>query len=259
MGVQLRAGQPIPMPLQKSQISRFQPKRFARQVIAAMGLRGLVDDFGRPLWTRYVEFTAPCVFIHIPKTAGTSISQAIGMHGISHSTAAQWQAHLGRDRFARRFKFSVVRHPVDRLVSSSLWVYSLTNKTEGDFGRSYTEETSIMTSCEQLNRWLNRHLRSILNDDQSLIKSGILPRLMVDGKLAVDYVGKLEELELVLREVGENIPIRHSLPRLKQISSSTKEKIVIDRDVIDLFADRLKDEFEVFGYNPYESSFKVHA
>lgn len=258
MGAELDADESIPMPQLESKISHFQPKRLARQVITAMGLRGLVEDFVHPLWTRYVEYTAPCVFVHIPKTAGTSISQAIGMHGISHSTATEWHSHLGIDRFNRRFKFSVVRHPVDRLVSSSLWVYSLLNKTEGDFGRSYTEETRLKASSEQLNRWLNQNLRSILNDDQRLVRARILPRLMVNGELALDYIGKLEELELVLGHVGEHVPIRRSLPRLKRISTITKDKIVIDHDVVELIATRLQDEFEAFGYNPYETSFKVN-
>jgi hypothetical protein len=249
------------MQVQAVQESRYQLKRLARRLIEATGLREWVNDRIDPLWTRYVELTAPCVFVHIPKTAGTSISRSIGMRGISHSTAAQWQAHLGAERFNRRFRFSIVRHPVDRLVSGSLWVYSLTNKDEGDFGRSYLGETSFKASCDQLNLWLNSHLRSLLTDEQRFNSSRarMLPQLMINGSLAVDYIGKYEELELALREVGKHLPMRHELPTLKRISTSTKKSVVLDRDIIELISICLQDEFKAFGYDPYATIFRVNA
>lgn len=59
-----------------------------------------------------------CIFIHIPKNAGTSVKEALGLgtkvvhlpwHYYLVSHYAQWKSYL---------KFAVVRNPWDRIVSS---------------------------------------------------------------------------------------------------------------------------------------------
>lgn len=83
----------------------------------------------------------PLVFVHIPKTAGTSIARSFRSAGFSpssallngvrslghHPTAARIQAGLieaGRaDLYERAHVFAVVRHPFDRLVS--FWYYGM--------------------------------------------------------------------------------------------------------------------------------------
>jgi chondroitin 4-sulfotransferase 11 len=86
------------------------------------------------------------IFVHIPKTAGTSVEAVLGMHGdkhdigirpyfnqqvdhehlygrdLQHLTAAELK-HLFRHDgvFDRYFKFCVVRNPWERLVSVLAW------------------------------------------------------------------------------------------------------------------------------------------
>ncbi len=86
------------------------------------------------------------IFIHIPKTAGTSVEAVLGMHGdkqdvgvvpyfnqtpdrkhlygrdLQHMTAARLKAVLNNDEvFDSYFKFTVVRNPWERLVSTCAW------------------------------------------------------------------------------------------------------------------------------------------
>lgn len=86
------------------------------------------------------------IFVHIPKTAGTSVEAALGMHGdksdigirpyfnqtpdpehlyggnLQHMTAARLRLVLRDDAlFGRYFKFTVVRNPWERLVSTCAW------------------------------------------------------------------------------------------------------------------------------------------
>lgn len=237
--------------------SLLRPKRLVRQAIANLGLRPYVKRAYYPLWHRYVELTAPCVFVHIPKTAGTSIANALGMHGISHSTAAQWQAHLGAERFTRRFRFGIVRHPVDRLVSGQLWRYALIGESEKNYGRDYAEAAELTATAEQVNEQLNSDLRVLLADNERLDKLRMLPRLQIDGRIAVDYVGKFEELDAVLAEVAKHVSIRRDMPRLKSISRETKDKVVLDRDVVETIGVRLREEFDAFGYRPEATRFHI--
>jgi hypothetical protein len=57
------------------------------------------------------------LFIHIPKTAGTSLCAALYGRGIKHRPA--WEIALFHPvRFTRNGKFAVVREPVDRFLSA---------------------------------------------------------------------------------------------------------------------------------------------
>ncbi len=86
------------------------------------------------------------IFVHIPKTAGSSIEAVLGMHGgkpdvglvpypnqfldydrlygeqLTHLSAAQIKAELRNDTlFDSYFKFTIVRNPWERLVSGIAW------------------------------------------------------------------------------------------------------------------------------------------
>ena len=78
------------------------------------------------------------VFIHIPKTGGSSIETLfLGKpqrrwapeinHYFQHATAAELRNRLmNRDNFDRYFKFAFVRNPWDRIVSEMKWRYGRT-------------------------------------------------------------------------------------------------------------------------------------
>ena len=74
------------------------------------------------------------IFIHIPKTAGTSIAAALrqyqnpkcnALHSNSfdrkHPTTNEIKTHLGEERFNQYYKFAFVRNPWDRVLSNYYW------------------------------------------------------------------------------------------------------------------------------------------
>jgi hypothetical protein len=83
------------------------------------------------------------VFVHVPKNGGTSIRQALlrsfgseyfGTAGAKnpHCRARDYREVLGHDVWSSAFRFAVVRHPLDRLVSA--WAYAFTPAFEGVAG-----------------------------------------------------------------------------------------------------------------------------
>lgn len=74
------------------------------------------------------------IFVHIPKTAGTSVHQILSaaeetvaregnrrprLH--KHATAAEWRDALGESTWESMFSFCLVRNPYDLMVSSYFW------------------------------------------------------------------------------------------------------------------------------------------
>lgn len=61
--------------------------------------------------------SAGVVFVHVPRTGGTSISQALYGRNLPHLSMAYYQALAG-DKLAELPSFAVIRDPVDRLASA---------------------------------------------------------------------------------------------------------------------------------------------
>ena len=116
------------------------------------------------------------IFVHIPKTAGTSIEAVLGMHGakkdigvvpyfnqeldqerlygrqLQHLTAQAIRAALGNESLFRSyFKFAIVRNPWDRLVSALAWTDQKWVRGEelkdGDFDRQVREAYALFVAA----------------------------------------------------------------------------------------------------------------
>lgn len=70
-------------------------------------------DFSLRSFERY-----KCIFIHVTKSAGTSIAKSLFNELPYHYTAIQYRVIFGRKTFENYFKFAFVRNPWDRLYSA---------------------------------------------------------------------------------------------------------------------------------------------
>ena len=205
-----------------------------------------------PVWERYVELTAPCVFIHLRKTAGTSISRAIGLKGTSHSSAEEWFAHIGPRRWDRRFKFSVVRHPIDRFASDVLW--SVIVRTR--FGKDYGEVVDD-SELSLLNQDFNRRMRGLIERGTFVERMRMYDRLCVAGEMGMDFVGRYENLAEDFQRIESRLHGVQPLPVLKKIDASVKDKYTIDHDVFELLTSAFARDFETFQYDPADTKYPV--
>lgn len=62
------------------------------------------------------------IFIHIPKTSGTSIDITFNGSMQRHSCLKDYEYNLPKKQFDQYFKFTTVRNPFDLLVSSYTFV-----------------------------------------------------------------------------------------------------------------------------------------
>jgi len=93
-----------------------------------------------------------CIFVHIPKCAGTSMEQFLKDYGnndidyfgvfnnrsLHHLTAYELLMSLRKKKFGKYYRFSIVRNPYDRLLSEYYWCPLINigykyNKTKDNF------------------------------------------------------------------------------------------------------------------------------
>jgi hypothetical protein len=60
---------------------------------------------------------SPSLFIHIPKNAGTTVNNALYGRFVGHRTAL-WYRRADREFFDTKYKFSIMRDPVERFISA---------------------------------------------------------------------------------------------------------------------------------------------
>ena len=64
------------------------------------------------------------IFVHITKTAGTSVAKSLFGYLPYHYTAIQYRVFYGKNDFKKYFKFAFVRNPWDRLYSAFRYLKS---------------------------------------------------------------------------------------------------------------------------------------
>ena len=90
-----------------------------------------------------------CLFLHLPKTAGTQLTTVFGKDGVQlslgkvhinthtvcvqHQTGAQMRSYVGAAAFDAYFRFAVVRNPFDRMYSEFCWQRQLKKTTITNF------------------------------------------------------------------------------------------------------------------------------
>ena len=126
------------------------------------------------------------LFIRIPRTASTSICQALYGRTVEHMTAERWK-ELIKGEWKDRFVFASVRNPYDRFISA--FYYFKEFKESGyDDVNSFLEKIDLkkFAGLSVRHEFITR-----LQTDFIYSKSGYHG----DEKLLVDYIGRYEQLE----------------------------------------------------------------
>lgn len=191
-----------------------------------------------------------CIFIHIPKTGGTSIESLLGINvndlspdtekvfgikdnkPLQHLTARELQEHyIPADKFDDYFKFAFVRNPYDRIMSEYLWHIQRTKTIKCSF-------TDFLLAIEKLgDRWkIDDHLRlqsDYIYDDK--------------GNLCIDFLGRFENLHKDWEFIAEKLNIKKELPKLQ----TSYRKRQYRQNYMDFFTEETKE----MVYNRYHKDF----
>jgi len=203
------------------------------------GLNKLLHKFLRkkPIPLRQGK-NGPFIFIHINKTAGTSIGRAIGLPVKHHLMASEVIERIGMDAWNRAYKFTVVRNPWDKVVSHYEYRRKK-NKTKIATRRISFSDWVKMTYGDDKDTFYYNNPRSFQPQVEWLKDT--------DGSVSMDYIIRFETINEGFKQVSAKIGLDVELPHLNASSRSGYQSYYNDR-TREIVASWFAEDIEVFAY-----------
>ena len=213
-------------------------KKYGRFAVA----QKVQEAFGSPSGV-YRDFydKAQCIFIHIPKCGGTSVSTVLYGGSPWHYTAEEL-SFINPKKFHRYYKFSVVRNPWERLYS----VYRYAPIDVRKFWRSPLKFIHRFATFEE---FIDRGLDEETVNTFYFVKPQT-SYVYIDRQLAVDKIIKLERLDEDIKPLCGRFPqFDRGIPHINVSGPPV--------DVRNIYSPRMRDkvgklyasDIEAFGYS----------
>ena len=186
-----------------------------------------------------------CIFFHVPKTGGLAVAEALfGNRAVGHINVDTAELIFGRRRFDSFYKFAFVRNPWDRLVSS----YNYLRK--GGISRKLTpfirEHVLDFGSFEAFVENGLAH-EAVLREQHFRPQSAFLCR--GNGELAVDYLGRYENLDRDFDEVAARLGASTKLEPRNSSGRTRGYRDCYTDKTRDLTAEIYRRDIDIFGYD----------
>lgn len=183
-----------------------------------------------------------CMFVHIPKAAGISVSRKLfGCLGGGHTPLVDYAHVFSADEFKDYFKFTFVRNPWDRLLSAYMFLRS---------GGLNGEDT----------QWAARHLAPYadfndfvmgwVNENNIWTKLHFYPQsyfLTLDGRLAVDFIGRFEHIDDDFAYIAARLGINSRLEHLNS-SGERNYRDYYSQESADVVARVYREDIALLAY-----------
>lgn len=207
-----------------------------------------------------LSYSHKFLFIHIPKTAGTSITKALEPYSYNpdrllrwpilrrvrkrhivahrelfersggHGTALEARRLIGQSPFRRLFKFAVVRNHWDWHVSLYHFVLQDPNHVHYPLIKSLGSFTEYVKWAAQ-SRWYVQ---------KDFVADG-------SGRLLVDFIGRFESLQQDFEYICRRLGLKVSLPHLNG-SPHVDYRTYYTAETEALIGDAYRDGIRFFGY-----------
>ena len=163
-------------------------------------------------WPFFLKGRDDIIFIHIPKTAGTSMKYSLGFNLMdksqkirNHYSAREIIDLIGLEKWESAFKFTFVRNPWDRLYS----FYSFRLRK----GRIKEEIYK-----DSFSKWVISEL--VERDPKSKKRFNLVPQTdwLKDhqNNIKIDFIGRFENLMEDFKTLGKLISLDTHLPHMNQ-------------------------------------------
>ncbi|MEZ9198481.1 hypothetical protein [Shewanella sp. 10N.286.54.B9] len=175
-------------------------------------------------------------FIHIPKSGGTSVSNALSRKESGHFKFSKLKIKFPEVDNKEVYYF-IARNPIERIVSTYTYIKDLHRK----FGTSNIPSINV---SESLNDFIINHLKYINVNEHYFLRpfSEVIKGIPKHKLYAVNFDGLSENMSLFYSEVLDRaIDMPHSN------KSSSRTDLYISKESKDILFDLYSDDFEIFN------------
>lgn len=193
------------------------------------------------------------IFIHIEKTAGTSLMETLAKHVddlrplcYKHDGTTEGISELGKEKWETYFKFAFVRNPWDRLLS---WYSMFKNTPE----KTTVFREYIYANADSFEGFLKNCTDFVEDEEhgnQSIVKNQYEYLIDDKGELSVDYIGRFETINESVKEVFGKIGIDQNivLPRVNHASVHRHYSTYYTPELVTLVREMYALDIDKFGY-----------
>ncbi len=191
-----------------------------------------------------------CIFVHIPKAAGLSISKTLfGNSSYSHMPIREYQLVFAKEDFDSYFKFTFIRNPWDRLYSAYCFLKKGgMNKTDRAWANANIASYDNFTGF--VKGWLNR--KNIFKYVHFIPQYWFLYDPAIKD-IIVDFVGFYENLNEDFQYIKNRLSMGPALTLMRDRRTSSGHQphytSVYTPETRDIVAEVYKWDIEYFGYS----------
>jgi hypothetical protein len=239
----------------KSAYKTFLPTPVRRKIRVVRNVFGGKEYKVEPLREHFDLYRSKgLLFVHIPKAAGVSVFQALyGIDSWGHAPLSAFIDAFGEKEVYSVPRACIVRNPYLRLYSGYKYL------RQGGRGKGLdTKRQELISPYETFEKFVKDYLSS----GGALKITHFKPQnyWVSDprGRVAMDYIGKFEEVEKSVKDMSKIFGINVApLPKLNQ-APTQKDANQKDRDVMSCFDQEMieitnhtyREDFDLFGYTP---------
>lgn len=185
-----------------------------------------------------------CIFIHIPKCAGTSLSHSLFDGWAPGHQTLRFYSDVFPDFYRGAFKFSFVRDPLDRAFSAYRYL----------LGNTHTERDQSARRLVESFDSFDDFVRSWLCPENAMRQIHFVPQwcFITDGvgKVGVDFIGKheniLRDFEYVCKRLGFFSGLEH---KNKSAGDGSGGLLNVSKEARRLVYEVYKRDYQLFGYS----------
>ncbi len=156
--------------------------------------------------------------------------------GHGHIGVRAIQPHLNEEQWSSYYKFAIVRHPYDRFVSACAFL----NRNNEEFA---DDPVDWMMKAFERERFVRR----------VLVRPQVDMLVNHEGKLALDFIGRYEELDAAIK----NVAIRTGLGELELPRKNSSSRAAVSRYLTTSLTRSLNEfyrrDFEMLHYEAIKS------